>query len=326
MYAWCSGGAVQPRAAAFFLAYNLTAFGLQPVVGYLCDARRGKASGVVGVFGCLLIAAVALFAPAHAVSVALVGLGNACFHAAGGADTLRRSGGRAAPGGVFVSSGALGVALGYLAGVGGLPRALPVALLLFCAAAQCAFCLKAAARGAKGGAGFTVVRPGISAAAVLFLASVSIAVRSYAGSIVPMEWRTQAALFMLPAAAAFFGKACGGFAADAAGGRAVGVYCLLASVPLVVLAHANPWLCALGIALFNMNMPVTLSAVATALPRNPGLAFGVTTIALLCGNVPLFLFAVSYPVAVFAALTTLSAVCLSLIVGGFDRAKLHRLR
>ena len=37
-------------------------------------------------------------------------------------------------------------------------------------------------------------------------------------------------------------------------------------------------------------MPITLCAIASNFPHNAGLAFGLTTLALLCGVVPLFFF------------------------------------
>ena len=38
-----------------------------------------------------------------------------------------------------------------------------------------------------------------------------------------------------------------------------------------------------------MTMPITLGAVAETLPGHPGFAFGLTTLALLLGEIPFFL-------------------------------------
>ena len=61
------------------------------------------------------------------------------------------------------------------------------------------------------------------------------------------------------------------------------------SVPLLGLFPNSQALCLVGLVLFNIPMPVTLAAVADLLPYNPGLAFGLTTLALLVGVVPVFL-------------------------------------
>jgi hypothetical protein len=74
------------------------------------------------------------------------------------------------------------------------------------------------------------------------------------------------------------------------------------------------WLSLAGLVLFNMAMPLTLCATAALLPRDPGLAFGLTTLALLVGTAPLFFFDLT-PVsaAVFVAVSGLIAVlCLHL--------------
>jgi FSR family fosmidomycin resistance protein-like MFS transporter len=44
----------------------------------------------------------------------------------------------------------------------------------------------------------------------------------------------------------------------------------------------------LGIFLFNLTMPVTLAAIANMLPGRAGLAFGLTTLALIIGAYPTF--------------------------------------
>ncbi|MCL2719704.1 MAG: hypothetical protein FWE14_13110, partial [Lachnospiraceae bacterium] len=91
------------------------------------------------------------------------------------------------------------------------------------------------------------------------------------------------------------------------------------SAVLLTFGHMNPLLCLLGILSFNMTMPVTLCAVASVLPYNPGLAFGIATLALLCGNVPtFFIMATNVPV-VFAALAACSIASLYYVLDGRGR-------
>jgi len=70
----------------------------------------------------------------------------------------------------------------------------------------------------------------------------------------------------------------------------------------------------LGIVLFNFSMSITLVAVYRVLPDNPGLSFGITTLALLCGNVPLFFISSQNGPTVFLLLTLISAGCLYYIL------------
>ena len=110
-----------------FLLYDILAFGLQPLIGYLCDHYRSFPAAPLG---CLLTL-VGTCLPQSVAWGALVlcALGNAWFHAGAGSDTLLASHGRMWQGGVFVSAGAVGVALGTLAGRAGVSAALPIALL-----------------------------------------------------------------------------------------------------------------------------------------------------------------------------------------------------
>jgi len=319
LFSWYSSGTHSGEIVTLgFLGYNVIAFGLQPLIGYLSDAYRKIPTEIIGLP--LLIAGL-MFMPTPAVSIILIGLGNACFHIAGGIDSLRHSCGKMARSGVFVSSGALGVALGSIAGKSGkLPVYFPIGALLPCLVLLCIIYAKR--MGSEGTATtFSIAKPKLNFWTVILLASVSIAIRSYAGSIIPTEWRTTTVLYLFPAIGAFLGKACGGFAADRIGTRKIAVFSLLMAAVLVTFGYASPYAYLIGIAFFNISMSVTLCAIASALPSNPGLAFGISTLALLCGNVPTFFITATPSPLVFAALTIVSAACLYYILEGKARTQ-----
>ena len=278
------GAATQAEATLGVLLYNLLAFATQPLLGALCDRfpRRPWAA-----LGCLAVAAGALlgcFSLGWA-AVVLCGLGNALFHPGGGRDALLASPGTLKEGGVFVSTGAVGVALGMFWGTA-FPQAwfagAMAALLGLCAL----LCWKT-----------PLPSPGeetrFSAASslpfwwVVGLALASVALRAFVGGAVPMPWKT--GLWALAAAAAaFLGKAAGGFLADRTSPRFAGVGALLLSLPLLCLGWAHPLPSLLGLLCFNMTMPVTLGVVADKLPNAPGLAFGLTAQFLIVGTLPLY--------------------------------------
>jgi len=354
LFTWYSSGTHETQAVTIgFLAYNIIAFGFQPIIGYLRDTYRKIPLEIIS---CTLLIIGLLFIRVPAVSISLMGLGNACFHIAGGAYSLRQSGGKMAKSGIFVSSGTLGVAFGTISGKNGkLPVCFQAGALLLCFVLVYILCVKRAESketafsAARTGLTntemtfstvrtvledierkfstvrtglkdterkFSIVRTGLTFELVIFLAFVSILIRSYAGSIIPTEWRTTTLLFIFPAVGAFIGKAFGGFIADRTGAREAAVYSLLAAMVFLTFGYMNPWIYLFGIVLFNINMSVTLCAIASLLPQNPGLAFGITTLALLCGNVPAFFITVTQAPLVFAVLTAVSAVCLSYILKG----------
>jgi len=300
---------VQTVGIAFAL-YNVIAFGLQPLIGFWCDGHPHFPAGIAG---CATIAVGLLLMPFAWASLALCAFGNALFHVGGGIDSLKSDKGRISRSGVFVSTGALGVALGTLYGKSATASILlPLALLIVSGAFIALIARKPEQMPRR-----TMFRiaSGIPFAAVLVLALCSVAIRAYVGSSLPLAWKTGSiSLALLPAIAAFTGKAAGGFLADALGARRVGVAALVLSAPLLILGQSNPAMAAIGIILFNCTMAVTLCVLASALPDTSGLAFGLSTLALLCGSLPPFYF--QLPEAsvnfVLPTLIAVSAVCVYL--------------
>lgn len=308
------GAASLEEAALGVFLYNLLAFAAQPLLGAVCDRfpRRPWAA-----LGCLTVAAGALLGWLSLGwgAVVLCGLGNALFHPGGGRDALVSSPGTLWEGGVFVSTGALGVALGMFWGAA-FPRpwmaGALAALLGLCAL----FCWKTPLFQPKRGAAI----PGASSLPfwwVVGLALGSVALRAFVGGAVPLPWKT--GLWALAAAAAaFLGKAAGGFLADRVSPRLAGVGALLLSLPLLCLGWAHPLPSLLGLLCFNMTMPVTLGAVTDKLPNAPGLAFGLTAQFLFVGTLPLQGLALGQgqALALSAAGIALSAVCVGLSTRG----------
>ena len=160
---------------------------------------------------------------------------------------------------------------------------------------------------------FGVTGKAASTRTVLILCIAAIVVRAYVGAIIPTGWRLTSVFMMaVPAICACAGKIIGGFLSDKLGAPLVGTASLLLSVPFISLLPDMPVFGIIGLIMFNMAMPITLCAVAERLPNNPGLAFGFTTLGLLIGTVPTFLFAVGGTLAtlLIAILTIGAALCL----------------
>lgn len=298
-----------------FLLYNAIAFGLQPFIGYFCDIKKLIPIALIGCF--ILVAGLLLFFLPWA-SLVICAAGNACFHVGGGIDSLVNAGGRMWRSGVFVSSGAIGVMLGTLTGKSGyLSLVLPVILLIISITSMIFFKrienkYENMHYANKTGLRFNITSKGKPISLILILCFSAVLIRSYAGSIIPVGWKTTTALTLLPAFGAFVGKAAGGFLADWFGAKNVGFLSLAASVPLLYFGYNDPVLCTTGILLFNMTMPITLCAIGDMLPRTPGFAFGLTTLWLLCGSIPTFFFAVPYELVttILSILILVSAICI----------------
>ena len=59
-----------------------------------------------------------------------------------------------------------------------------------------------------------------------------------------------------------------------------------------------------------MTMPITLAIIAEKIPKNPGIAFGLTTAALLLGVVPSFFVSLGGNIALLIPAVIISAVCI----------------
>ncbi|HMK92881.1 MAG TPA: hypothetical protein VK576_07770, partial [Thermoleophilia bacterium] len=225
--------------------------------------------------------------------------------------------------GIYVSSGAAGLALGIAVGKADL-AVWPLAVAL-CALAV-AIALTTARKATPGGvtpgpAPTCSVRPverrvqtlawpagGDSLVLLLLLA---VAVRSYVGLALVLPWKHDPWLLAAFTSAIVAGKAGGGLTADVFGWRRIGLAGLLGSAPLLAMAGTSPVAGIVGIALFNTTMPITLAAVARLLPGHEGFAFGLTCLALFAGAAPVLTgWAPPLTMPAIAVLTAVAAAAL----------------
>jgi len=120
---------------------------------------------------------------------------------------------------------------------------------------------------------------------IVALLLVSVTVRSLVGLSAARGYsRTELLIIGLPVAA-FLGKSVGGFLADRLGWLETSVAALLISIPFISLSPPALWLL-FGLFLFQMTMPVTLTAVAQLMPNHLATALGWTCLALIIGALP----------------------------------------
>lgn len=308
------------EAFLFGLLYILLAFGLQPLVGWLAD--RSRAPRALLTLGFLLpLAALATHAHTATLTVALAGLGNAMFHVGAGVLILEHGLERTAPAGVFVGPGALG--LGFGIWYGSAPEAGPVwplALLLLVGLwwsrlprrverAPGAPLPGAAPRALAGTTAWGWLL------GVLVLLSVSIAIRSVVGMSATRGCPKTALLLLGVPLAGCLGKALGGFVADRFGWLESTSLALVISGPLIAWGAELPLLLLVALLIFQTTMPVTLIAVARALPRRPGLAFGLPCLALALGSLPTAYHGVDF-LLVRPLLLAWTGLALVAVVGG----------
>lgn len=279
----------------WLLLYNFCAFALQMPIGAAADRLdRNSCVAVGGCAGVLagLLLGIAGF-PAGAAVVA--GIGNACFHVGGGIDVLNHSERRAAPLGIFVAPGALGIFLGTMLGRAGTEAAVWIGGLLILSAVL----IRAAAGREKlwlssGNAPFSFSVPSSSVssgrtlmAAACFLAAVIL--RSYSGMIQNFPWKeTLAGSSFILAGAVVLGKMAGGVLADKWGIQRTAFRSMCAAA-VGFLCLVYPAAGILAVFFWNMSMPLTLWAVSKVFPGAKGFGFGLLTFGLFVGFCPAWL-------------------------------------
>lgn len=279
----------------WLLLYNFCAFALQMPIGAAADRLdRNSCVAVGGCAGVLagLLLGIAGF-PAGAAVVA--GIGNACFHVGGGIDVLNRSERKAAPLGIFVAPGALGIFLGTMLGRAGTEAAVWIGGLLILSAVV----IRAAAGREKlwltsGNAPFSFSAPLSSVpsgrtlmAAACFLAAVIL--RSYSGMIQNFPWKeTLAGSVFILAGAVVLGKMAGGVLADKLGIQRTAFRSMCAAA-VGFLCLVYPAAGILAVFFWNMSMPLTLWAVSKVFPGAKGFGFGLLTFGLFVGFCPAWL-------------------------------------
>ena len=291
-----------PEWMQVLLVYNFCAFALQLPFGILADAfgrpQRFAALGCAAVAGAYAL-------PGALPAAVLAGIGNSLFHVGGGCEVLGFSGDRAAALGAFVSPGAIGLYLGMLLGSGGDLPLWPAALLLLLLAVALlrGACLEKATVHAPGAA----FPPWLAGAAL----TIVVVLRSWCGFLQTFSWK-QGLLAFLCVCATAFGKAAGGFASDRIGMARTGAVSLAGSAVLFLASFWAPAGLA-AVLLFNLTMPLTLSALARSWPGHGGAAFGLLTFALFLGFLPGF-FGLQLPGENRLWLTAFAAVSLALLL------------
>lgn len=277
-------------------AYDMLAFVPQGLLGYFADRHRAFPLAIVGL--ALMSAALAVYrlwtaAAALPVSLVLLCIGNCCTHINGAEVTLRASKGKLSHSAIFVSGGSFGVISGKLLAA----AEFPWWILPLLAASAVPFAVLAQYYIPKNSSdtlcacdGFSYRNKKIGGAAVILLAAAVVAVRGYIGYGIPTAWNKTTIQTVFLYVAMGIGKALGGIVTDCIGIRRTATLSSLLALPFLLCGNQLMGISLIGVLLFSMTMPITLALIVSAIPKEPGLAFGLTTLGLFIGTAPIFFF------------------------------------
>ncbi len=267
------------------ILYNFFAFAMQLPIGIIADKLNKNA--LYSAVGCILVAIAFGFSEFGVIACIIAGIGNSMFHIGGGIDVLNISDKKAAPSGIFVSTGAMGIFLGSKSLSAGFDKFYIIILILLISALLLIW-LYRSIKGKVVNKEMIIPKLSINEYIAILCLIITVCIRSYVGFILAFEWKSKLILAVCSIFAVILGKMLGGIIGDKIGFKKISIISLGVSSILFIFAFNNAILGILAILLFNMTMPITLTALSNILDNNKGMAFGLLTLALFIGTVPIF--------------------------------------
>ena len=289
---------ISENAWFFFCMFDIFAFASQPFLGYFCEKHIHFMPGPTGGF-LLMAGALVIFFTRDVFFLQFIGLiiltaGNALVHLSGALETLKVSEGGLSESAIFVGGGSFGLIAGRL--IGAYDRLFFIPLICEAVAIVIMIILDKRVKERFGADAYDFDRhpvkhelsTGRAIGITVFILAAVITVRSYIGYGLPTAWNYTTVRMILLYIFMGSGKMLGGILSDRFGARNIGMVSCLLALPALLFGDHIMWLSLIGVLMFSMTMAVTLGGLVSVLPSNPGVAFGITTLALLLGVVPTF--------------------------------------
>lgn len=265
--------------------YNFFAFAMQLPIGIIADKISKNA--LCSMLGCILVAFALIVRNLGIWSCLIAGLGNSMFHVGGGIDILNISNKKATLPGIFVATGAMGIYLGGQSIFLNFDKVYLIIMILLISALLLLW-LYDTIKDKVHNEQMIIPKLDIVAIISIICLVITVCIRGYVGLILAFEWKSNLILAIISICAVVFGKMIGGIIGDKIGFLKTAVFSLILSSIFFIFAFDNSILGIIAILLFNMTMPITLTILSNILFNNKGMAFGLLTLALFIGAVPVF--------------------------------------
>ncbi len=270
--------------------YDAFAFVPQSLIGYFSDKHPKINVGLIGVI-LLLIGFITYefnLLPGSYTELIILCLGNSFIHVDGAEVTLRLSNGKLSHSSIFVGGGSFGVITGKLLSKMNYSFYLIVFLILTIIPCTILGNIYRRNNINKECSDFKYNNLKLKPYLIIILAVFVVIVRGYMGYGIPTSWNKTTIQTILLFVVMGFGKALGGVLSDAFGIRKAAIFSVALSIPFLLCGDNIMFVSLIGILLFSMTMSITLALLVSVLNKSPGLAFGLTTIGLFLGTIPIF--------------------------------------
>ena len=312
------------ESALIYLTYDYLAFFPQFAVGIIHKKWRKLD---IGSISCSLMLAGLLFLDfdnasiQSIISIILIALGNAFLHDLFAIRLTEVSNGKLFPAALFVGGGSFGVAIGHV--LGRIPGFKSVMLFLFMTILIIlVLMLNGMPEMTEQYPAFELIAPKFRKSYRLVIAAAFIVTftRSYVGYAIPISWKKELWQTFLLFSVMGAGKALGGYLSDRFGAWKTGVFSTLVCIPFLLIGDDMMMVSLIGIFMFSLTMSITFGMILSVMRNNPGIAFGITTIALLIGILPTFFFPTPKGIAGYIIVTALSLGCSSILAQTLKKA------
>lgn len=282
-----------PALVGSFILYNVLAFLTQPLTGMLADSRFLPLLLPLAVvfLAIAVVLASLLFAntsptthlsPLTPLLVAFpLGMGNSLFHVWGGKIVATTTGNDARALGLFVSTGAFGLAVGMWLHTWWVLYLFLIMIALLAVMGPM-WLIRPTSPARPSAIGAISLKPQFVWGILLLLMGF-VMFRSFLGEILTIGVTKAGAMALLIGGIAMLGKALGGWVAHGAGLFAAFILAIAGAVSCMLLNSFAPWLWLLGLLFINGTMAVTLCWANSVSPGREGLAFGLLAAALMPG-------------------------------------------
>ena len=295
--------------------YDGVAFVPQSIIGYISDKYPKINMGLIGVL--LLVISYLIYGLTNIsvyVSLIILCLGNAFLHISGAETTLKTSNGKLSPAAIFVSGGSFGVVSGRLlarTSINPLLLILPILTIIPFVLLSDTYINKDSNTN-----NFNFTKDSINKEFIILVAVLVVIIRGYMGYGIPTSWNKTTTQLIIIFCTMGIGKALGGILSDLIGIRKTAIMSTLLAIPFLCFGDNIMIISLIGVMFFSMTMAITLGILLSVLKKNPGLAFGLTTIGLFLGTAPIFFIKLSYigNIIIIISMSILCALALSYVL------------
>lgn len=299
------------------IVYDFFAFCPQLLIGDFYNRSKKINIGLIG--AALFVTAILLSKfqniNIYIFSIFILAIGNAFLHVCGAIAVAAVSKKNIFPSSLFVAGGTFGIIIGrYLANakVDTFYLFIPILILVLISVLTAKGWCKSEVEYID----VDIVNRKYSHLVILLIALTVVMVRSYIGFVIPMNWKNEFYHSILLFTSLGIGKALGGLLCDKLGYRLVATISTLLCVPFIIIGKDFMVASLLGMLLFSMTMSITYAMALSVIKNNPGVAFGITTIGLFLGVLPIFIirFDAFTSMVIVAVLSVVSYLLLNISV------------